>query len=315
MTSKSNLLKEKTEKARELYKSCVLCGHRCGADRTGGATGKCGAGTDIVLSSYTAHHGEEPFISGSKGSGTVFFSHCNLKCVFCQNYEISHKNKGKAVTPERLADIMLELQAKGCHNINLVTPTHFMPGILEALYIAHGKGLALPIVYNTNGYDSKELLDILEGVVNIYLPDLKYLSRESAAKYSNAPDYPETAKKAIRQMHGQVGDILTDDDEIAIEGLVVRHLVLPGHAEESRKVVKYLAGMSKELWVSIMSQYSPRFKACEHPEIDRKLTPEEYWSVIAVAQEEKMENYFMQDMSSNEAFLPDFSKDEPFGGQ
>lgn len=314
MLSKANILKDKVLQAKELYKACILCGHKCGVDRTKGEKGKCDAGTEIVLSSYTAHHGEEPFISGSRGSGAIFFSYCNLKCVFCQNHEISQGHLGKKVTAEELACIMIELQDKGCHNINLVSPTHFMPGILEALYIAHEKGLTLPVVYNTNGYDSIELLKILESVVNIYMPDLKYFESNLAKKYSNAANYPDVAKKAIRKMHEQVGEIEVDEDDVALEGLLVRHLVLPGHIDDSKNVIKYLSTVSKELWISIMAQYSPQFKACEYPEIDRKLTAEEYWEVILAAQEAGLENYLMQELESSDVLLPDFKNEEPFSG-
>jgi len=297
---------------RELFSPCILCGHRCKVNRISGDHGICKAGNTVKVASYTVHHGEEPYISGFQGSGTIFFSCCNLYCPFCQNHEISHGNKGEAVTPEKLADMMLELQRKGAHNINLVTPTHYMPGILEALSIAYENKLDVPLVYNTNGYDSIELLRLLEGVIDIYMPDMKYFDKSTAKKFSNADNYPEAAMEGIREMYRQVGNLKVNEDDVAYKGLLVRHLVLPGNVEDSKKVIEFLSGISKDLVVSIMSQYSPQYKACEHPEINRKLTKEEYWEVIRKVQESGLQDYLIQEMDSSEVYLPDFDKDEPF---
>lgn len=312
MHPKSTILKERIKAANELFSSCALCGHRCGVDRTSGETGKCGAGKDLVVASHTVHHGEEPYISGFQGSGTIFFSFCSLYCPFCQNHEISHGHKGETVSPEKLSDMMLELQWKGVHNINLVTPTHFIPAIMQALQIAYENKLDIPLVYNTNGYDSMELLKLLDGVIDIYMPDLKYAGKAAAAKYSNAANYPEVAMEGIREMHRQVGDLKLDEDDIACRGLLVRHLVLPGNVEDSKNVIGFLSGISKDLVVSIMSQYSPQYKACEHPEINRTLTKEEYWKVIEKVQEAGLQDYLIQEMDSSEVFIPDFGKKEPF---
>ena len=207
---------------------------------------------------------------------------------------------------------MLELQRKGAHNINLVTPTHYMPGILEALSIAYENKLDVPLVYNTNGYDSIELLRLLEGVIDIYMPDMKYFDKSTAKKFSNADNYPEAAMEGIREMYRQVGNLKVNEDDVAYKGLLVRHLVLPGNVEDSKKVIEFLSGISKDLVVSIMSQYSPQYKACEHPEINRKLTKEEYWEVIRKVQESGLQDYLIQEMDSSEVYLPDFDKDEPF---
>ncbi|MCX5749709.1 MAG: radical SAM protein [Candidatus Saganbacteria bacterium] len=312
MPSKATIIEERIKQAQELLKRCCLCGHRCGADRTSGGLGICGAGKDIYISSYTAHLGEEPVFSGTKGSGTIFFTYCNLSCAYCQNYEISQKHLGKKVSEKELADIMLSLQKKGCHNINLVSPTHFMPQILAALKIAFEKGLDIPVVYNTNGYDSLELLKILDGIADIYMPDFKYFDDEKAKKYSNAENYVETAKAGIKEMFRQAGNLVLDGEDIALKGLLVRHLGLPNNISGGKEVLDFLSSISKDIWISIMSQYSPQNKAKEYPELNRKITPEEYWDVIRHAQSLKLENYLIQEMSSTETYLPDFSKNNPF---
>ena len=329
MELKANTIKSKIEKtfvaashAARVLKSCHLCGHRCGVDRTSGEKGICGAGMGIGVASYTAHHGEEPFISGEGGSGAVFFSQCTMKCEYCQNWEISQTPshclplaKGEASRSDRggeLADIMLDLQRQGCHNINLVTPTHYMPQILQELKIALEKGLEIPVVYNTNGYDSLELLKILDGIIDVYMPDFKYFDDEKAKKYSNAENYVETAKAGIKEMYRQVGIMRFDENDIAVRGLLVRHLVLPNSISDSNKVLKYLSTVSKEVWISIMSQYSPQNRAGEFQELNRSLLPEEYWGVVGLAQELKLENYLIQEMSSADVFLPDFEKEKPF---
>ena len=312
MHPKSTILEERIKEARRLFSSCELCGHKCRVDRENGEKGKCEAGSDLAVASYTVHHGEEPYISGFKGSGTIFFSYCNLYCPFCQNSDISHGHKGETVTPKQLADMMMELQWKGVHNINLVTPTHFMPLILEALKIAYDDALNIPIVYNTNGYDSMELLKLLDGIVDIYMPDIKYVDNALAEKYTNAKDYPKVAMEGIIEMHRQVGDLKLDEEDIAYKGLLVRHLVLPGQIDDSKKAVDFVAGISKDTVLSVMSQYSPQYKACEYPEINRKLTEKEYWEVIKRVQEDGLQDYLVQEMGSSEVFLPDFDKEEPF---
>ncbi len=281
----------------KLLENCRLCGHRCGVNRLKGQRGKCRAGLVPEVASFCVHRGEEPPISGEIGSGTIFFSHCSLRCVFCQNHEIS-QGEGAG----ELAQMMLELQSKGVHNINLVSPTHYGPQIIEALATARDKGLKLPIVYNTGGYDSPELLKELKGKVDVYLPDLKYFSNENARKYSGADKYVETARAAVAEMFRQVGP----------EKLIVRHLVLPNGQAHSFEVLDYVASLSKDIWVSIMSQYSPQHHAKKFPELNRKLLPAEYQEVIDHAEELGLRNLYVQELSSSDVFLPNFQAESPF---
>jgi len=312
MKAKSNDLQTKINAAFEMLEFCSLCGHRCGVNRLKDERGICQAPKEVYVSSYTVHHGEEPFFSGKNGSGTIFFTYCNLSCIFCQNYQISQEHMGKKVSDDELSDIMIILQNKGCHNVNLVSPTHFMPMILKALSKAVDKGLKLPIIYNTNGYDSSELLTILDGVVDIYMPDFKYVDDEKAKKYSNAENYFETAKTAIKEMFRQTGNLKTDENNIAKKGILVRHLVLPGNTDDSKRVLDYLASISRDMWVSIMSQYSPQNKAFRFNELNRTICLSEYYSVVEYAKNLGINNLLIQEISSNMVYLPDFNKDEPF---
>lgn len=295
-----------------LLQSCVLCGHRCGVDRTAGQTGQCQAGREPVVASACLHRGEEPLISGSRGSGTIFLANCCLKCVYCQNYEISQKGEGKEAGKEELAGIMLELQAKGAHNINLVSPTHYAPPIADALKSAKRQGLKLPVVYNTGGYDSIELLRELDGLIDIYLPDFKYWDNDNAVKYSRAENYPEVARQGITEMFRQVGNVALDEEGVAKKGLLVRHLVLPNGLADSAKILGFLAALSTELWISLMAQYNPRHRAKEHPELSRPLRPEEYRQAVAAAESLGLNNVYVQELASSEVFLPDFKKSDPF---
>jgi len=264
-------------KARDMLSPCRLCPRECGVDRPTGEKGVCRAGAAAQVSSYNDHHGEEPPLSGFKGSGTIFFTHCNLRCVFCQNYPISHLGHGDVVTAEALARMMLQLQKRGCHNINFVTPTHMMPFILEALPIAVGQGLDAPLVYNCGGYESLGALELLDGIVDIYLPDMKYNDDETAKRFSDAPDYVERNRAAIKEMHRQVGDLVTDELGIARRGLIIRHLVLPQGMAGSRGVLEFIANeVSKNTAISLMRQYFPAYKAPEHHELSRSITAEEY---------------------------------------
>ncbi len=312
MPSKSTLAANAAEKAGKLFESCALCGHRCGVNRINGEKGICGAGNRIKVSSVVAHFGEEPFISGDKGSGAIFFSLCNLNCVFCQNHEISQRDSGEEISSEDLSKAMLLLQERGCHNINLVSPTHFMPLILDALKIAFENGLNIPIVYNTGGFDSVELIRLLDGIIDIYMPDLKFIDAKLAKRYSNAGNYPDTAKDAVKEMFRQVGNIVFDENEMAVKGLLARHLVLPGATENSKMAMEFLASVSREVWISVMSQYNPMNRAKEFPEIAGTLDQKEYWQVIEKVQDLRMENYLIQEMGSSEAYVPDFSRDDPF---
>jgi putative pyruvate formate lyase activating enzyme len=277
-------LEEKAEAAMAMLRSCRLCPRACGVDRTAGEAGFCRTLDRPVVSSYGPHFGEERPLVGRSGSGTIFFANCNLGCIYCQNWTISHAGEGGEVSLKMLADIMLELQGRGCHNINLVTPTHQMPMVLKSLLIAREKGLRLPIVYNTGGYDPVEALKFLDGVVDIYMPDFKYWDPGPAKEHSKAAGYPEAAREALKEMHRQVGDLVVDDRGIARRGLLVRHLVLPGGLAGTADVVGFIAGeISRNTYVNIMDQYHPCYKALEHPPLDRRITAGEYEEAIRAA--------------------------------
>jgi len=288
--------------AGEMLRDCRLCPRNCGVDRTAGEKGFCRVLDEPMVSSWGPHFGEErPLVGlpgragrtgqvgqvgqvGRFGSGTVFFTGCNLGCVFCQNWDISRRMSGRTISREALAGAMLELEGDGCHNINLVTPTHQMPMILAALHGARARGMALPIVWNCGGYESVEALRLLDGVVDIYMPDVKYMDPEHSGKYSKAPDYPEAARAALREMHRQVGDLVVDERGIARRGLLVRHLVLPGGLSDTPEVVRFIAEeISRDTYVNIMDQYHPCYKAFEHPPLDRRLTSREYQDAIEAA--------------------------------
>ena len=278
------VLAGKVEEAEEILKECTLCPRECRVDRTAGEKGFCRTGNKPFISSYGAHFGEEKPLVGRRGSGTIFMGNCNLGCIFCQNYSISHLGEGVETSVEKLADIMLSLQNEGCHNINFVTPTHQMPMLLRSLLIASEKGLRLPIVYNCGGYESLHALKLLEGVVDIYMPDFKYADPAMAKKYSKAENYPEAAKAALKEMHRQVGDLLTDKRGIAFRGLLVRHLVLPERIAGTAEVVKFIAEeISKNTYINIMDQYHPCFKAFDHPPLNRRITGKEYTEALDIA--------------------------------
>jgi len=286
-TYKKGLLKKKAEQARNILSSCILCPRQCKVDRLSGETGVCKTGSRAVVSSYNAHFGEEAPLVGRNGSGTIFFTHCNLLCVFCQNYEISHEGCGEEVSDEQLAGIMLALQKSGCHNINFVTPSHVVPQILSALGIAVENGLCIPLVYNTGGYDMVETLKILDGVVDIYMPDFKFWDPDIADKACCAKDYPEFAKDALTEMFRQVGDLVVDEHGIARRGLLVRHLVMPhGHAG-TREIMRFIADkISKNTYVNIMSQYRPCGKACQYKEFSSSPSDKDFADAVKAAKEE-----------------------------
>lgn len=276
-------LSDKVLEAEEILKECTLCPRTCKVDRTSGLKGFCRTGNKPFVSSWGPHFGEERPLVGRFGSGTIFFGNCNLGCLFCQNYSISHLGEGEEISFERLADIMLLLQRDGCHNINLVTPTHQMPMILRAIQIASERGLQIPIVYNCGGYESLHSLKILEGVIDIYMPDFKYIDPEKAERYSYAKDYPEVAKSALKEMHRQVGDLIIDKG-IALRGLLVRHLVLPEGIAGTEGVVAFIAEeISKDTYINIMDQYHPCFKAFDHSPLNRRITKSEYMEALKVA--------------------------------
>jgi len=279
------VLSDKVREAEEILKECTLCPRNCRIDRTSGQQGFCKTGDTPFISSYGAHFGEEKPLVGRFGSGTIFMGHCNLGCIFCQNYSISHLGEGVEVSFEKLAEIMLSLQKEGCHNINFVTPTHQAPMLLRSLLIASEKGLKLPIVYNCGGYESLRALKIIDGVVDIYMPDLKYTDPVMALKYSKAEGYPEAAKAVLKEMHRQVGDLLIDKRGIALRGLLVRHLVLPGGIAGTTDAVRFIAEeISQNTYINIMDQYHPCYKAFDHPPLDRRITAQEYAEAIELAE-------------------------------
>jgi len=279
----SGELKRRVERALEALRSCEVCPRDCGVDRLADKFAVCKTGRYAVVGSYFAHFGEEDCLRGSKGSGTIFFSGCNLRCVFCQNFDISWQLRGTPAPPEKLAAMMLELQAEGCHNINFVTPEHVVPQIIEALPLAIEGGLRLPLVYNTSAYDSMESLELMEGVVDIYMPDFKYWDSEMARKYSKAPDYPEVARRTIKEMHRQVGELVTDEEGLAVRGLMIRHLVMPEQIAGTREVMRWIAQeLSPHTYVNVMAQFYPAGKVSrqEYPEINRRLTSPEYEAAL-----------------------------------
>ena len=293
----------------DILKKCTLCPRECGINRYE-KPGFCLADNKIRVARADLHMWEEPPISGEKGSGTVFFSGCNLRCVFCQNYDISRENFGKEISVERLAEIFIELQEKGANNINLVTPTHFIDGIVKALNLSRKIGLKLPIVYNTSSYEKVESLKKLDGIVDIYLPDFKYMDSALSARYSNAENYSEVVKKAIAEMVRQVGAPQFDEKtDLMTKGVIVRHLVLPRQIEDSKKIIKYLYDTyGDDIFISIMRQYTPFGKLEDYPEINRKITDEEYDEVVDFAVDIGVENGFLQDEeAASESFIPKFN--------
>lgn len=277
------VLQERAAIARERLASCTLCPLACRADRLHDEAGECRVGREAIVASYGAHFGEEDVLRGWRGSGTVFFSGCNLRCVYCQNYDISQFVSGQAVDAAQLAEIFLEVQREGCHNLNLVTPSHVVAQILEALAIAVPRGLRLPIVYNTSGYDSVAALQLLDGVVDIYMPDVKYSDSAIGQQYSGIPHYWEVVRPALREMHRQVGDLRIERG-LAVRGLLIRHLVLPGRLAGSQEVLRFIAEeISRDSWINVMDQYHPSYRAYDYPELARRITSSEYAEVVAYA--------------------------------
>lgn len=290
-------------------KSCTLCPRACGADRSGDAvqTGFCGGGSSVKLARAALHFWEEPCVSGSCGSGTVFFSGCPLQCRFCQNHPISAGNFGREVTTERLAQIFLELQEQDAHNINLVNPTHYIPWILDALDLVRHH-LHIPVVYNSGGYESVASLKLLEGYVDVYLPDLKYKSTYMSGRYSSAPDYFDFAAPALEEMFRQTGPVEFDEEGVICKGMIVRHLVLPGGTADSASLLRWLARTfgTGEILVSVMSQYTPCFRSTEYPEINRRITADEYETVTQLVRSLGLAGYFQDSGSAREEYTPPF---------
>ena len=291
-------LNNRIEAAYQLLEACRVCPRECGVNRLkNDKLGFCRSGLNPVISSVSPHHGEEPLLSRTKGSATIFFTNCNLRCLYCQNYPISQLGNGAERTPGELACQMLWLQEQGCHNLNLVTPTHFMPQILKALGIARDRGFNLPIVYNTSGYEAVESLRLLDGIVDIYLPDMRYSDDKAALKYSIAPHYPEINRAAVKEMYRQVGNLVCDENGIAKRGIIIRHLVLPNGLSGTESIMKFLAEeISRDVYISLMSQYFPAYKANEHKELSRRTTAAEYNDACRIMEKYGLENGWVQEL-------------------
>ena len=291
-----------------MLEKCELCPHKCKVDRKSGKIGRCKCNDKIKIALYSLHYYEEPCISGKNGSGTVFFSNCNLNCKYCQNYKISQLGKGEYITIEKLADIFIAQQKNNANNINLVTPTMYVEQIIEAIKIARKKGLRIPIIYNSNGYENIETIKMLNGYVDVYLPDLKYADNNLAKEYSNINDYFEIATQAIKEMYNQVGAPILDENGIIKRGLIIRHLVLPEFIDNSKKILKWLKeNIDSEVYISIMAQYFPAYLAKEDKYINRKLTKKEYKEIENYVYELNFENGYMQDLGEHEEeYVPDF---------
>ena len=296
----------------DIYASCILCPRACRIDRTKGELGYCRLPAGIVMDCALAHSGEEPPLSGTDGAGTIFLSSCNLRCIYCQNYQISHRTRGRELTVLQLAKIMLDLQKNGCHNVEPVTPTPQMPLVMEALCMARAQGLTVPFVYNCGGYENPDIIHLLDNMVDIYLPDFKYGLNQDAKLFSGAPDYPRFAMESIREMVRQVGDDLNVEEGVATHGIIVRHLVLPGRLENSREVLRLLKNkISTSIPISLMSQYTPMKKVHSHPLLGRRITSAEYAQILDYALELGFDNLFVQAVNDDE-LAPDFNREKPF---
>jgi len=298
-----------------MLEKCELCPRRCGVNRLRGQKGFCRVGDKVIVAHYGPHHGEEPPVSGTSGSGTIFFSYCNLRCLFCQNYQISQDGMGEEISLDSLTEMFLSLQSQGCHNINLVSPTPYVPHIAMAIVEARKKGLVIPVVYNTNAYESVEALKVMDGLVDVYLPDFKYWNDAVAAKLSGTPkekSYAVFAKEAILEMKRQVGDLVVED-KIAKKGLLIRHLVLPGGLAGSQEIFHWIeVNLGTGTHISLMSQYYPVHKASTVPLLRRKIRQEEYDTIVEYLMEKGFKNVFIQRLESSPLLVPDFEEQEPF---
>ena len=310
----------RVEALEAMLASCTICPHDCGNNRLNNEISRCYSGYLPIVSSYTPHFGEEPALVGTHGVGNIFFGNCNLRCVYCQNYLISQNYKEERnheVSIERLAEMMIELQEKGCHEIGFVSPTHFVPQIVKAVEIAAAHGLQLPLIYNTNAYDSVEVLRLLDGVIDIYLPDLKYMDAQMGYQYSKIKEYPRHAQAAIKEMHRQVGSALViGDDGLVKRGLIIRHLVLPNDIAESKKALTWVKSeLGGDTTLSVMAQYFPTHKALTTPLLNRKVRQSEYEKVIALLDALQMETGWAQEYEASEYYKPEFDdRDRPFKG-
>lgn len=295
---------------KKMLESCTLCPHNCKVDRSKNKVGRCGCGANVKIALASLHKFEEPCISGTNGSGTIFFSNCNLNCIFCQNYKVSHLGKGKNISIKELADIFIEQQNQGAHNINLVTPTMYVVQIIEAIKIARNNGLKIPIVYNTSAYENVETIKMLKGYIDIYLPDLKYYSNDLAKKYSRVDNYFENASKAILEMYKQVGKPEFDENGLIQKGLIIRHLILPNYTLNTKHILKWIKeNLPQDVYVSVMTQYFPSYKALQDNKINRKINYKEYKAIEEYIYEIGLKNGYMQDFVENEneeMYVPNF---------
>ncbi|HYE82934.1 MAG TPA: radical SAM protein [Clostridia bacterium] len=288
----SGELLKRVEVLNNMLEDCVLCPHQCKVNRIKGEKGYCKTLYNVVVSGAGPHFGEEDELVGYNGSGTIFFSHCNLRCAFCQNYETSYCGEGDEVTVQDLAEIMVSLQQRGCHNINLVSPSHIVPQIVEAIYTASRAGLKIPIVYNSGGYDLTDTLKLLAGIVDIYMPDIKFSNDELARRYTGVKEYSRIAKAAVKEMYIQVGNLEVDNENIAYKGLLIRHLVLPQNLAGTEEIMRFIGKeLSKDVYVNIMAQYYPEHKAYEIPELSRRITREEYGKAVEAARKAGLTRY------------------------
>ena len=281
---KNGVLEQRVDEAYGHLSICDVCAWECPVDRRAGKLGVCRTGELARVSSYGPHFGEESPLTGSRGSGTIFFTRCNLRCQYCQNHDISQTDRGEQVSPEPISRMMLDLQSRGCHNINFVSPSHVVPQILASVLIAAQSGLQIPLVYNTGGYDSMGMLELLDGVIDIYMPDMKYGDAKIAKKYSRIPNYPRINQSAVREMHRQVGNLTLDQNRVATRGLLVRHLVLPNNLAGTDQLIEFLSEeISPNTYLNIMNQYHPAYKSHHYPELDRRLSHQEYQSAVNTA--------------------------------
>ena len=305
-------LEDKIYKLKEIFKDCVLCPRACHVDRTRGQLGYCRLPAKIVMDCALAHHGEEPPLSGKRGAGTIFLASCNLGCIYCQNYQISQNAEGRYLDAGQMAEVMLALQSRHCHNIEPVTPTPQAPLIMEALLLARAQGLKLPFVYNCGGYENPEVIKLLDGMVEIYLPDFKYGLEEDAVEFSAATEYPRFALDSLKEMVRQVGDVLEMENKVAKRGIIVRHLVLPGKIENSKEVFRLIKKeISTSVPISLMSQYTPVAKVRHHPLLGRRISKDEYKQVLDFALKLGFKNLFIQEVNEYK-LTPDFNRENPF---
>ncbi|OGP91610.1 MAG: hypothetical protein A2031_08790 [Deltaproteobacteria bacterium RBG_19FT_COMBO_43_11] len=303
---------DKIYKLKKIFKDCVLCPRACHIDRANGQLGYCRLPAKIVMDCALAHHGEEPPLSGKRGAGTIFLASCNLRCIYCQNYQISQSTAGEELTAAQMAEIMLDLQRRLCHNIEPVTPTPQVPLIMEALLLARGQGLMIPFVYNCGGYENPEVIKLLDGIVEIYLPDFKYGLEEDGVVFSSAPGYPRFALDSLKEMVRQVGDDLEMENGVAKKGVIVRHLVLPGKIENSKEVLRLIKEeVSTSVPISLMSQYTPVAKVRHHPLLGRRISKDEYKQVLDFALKLGFKNLFIQEVNDYR-LTPDFDRKNPF---